>query len=192
MTTWRRLPAVLAAVALALCWAPAAHAAGTPTNGGFEADGGTANPTGWTTGGTTSASFTEAGGRSGSYRLAHYSPSAYEVETRQVLTGVSNGWHTLRVWVRSGGTSHIALRDCGGAEQRTYLPISAGALWIELVVSTQVTTGRCTIALVSKGKAGSWANFDDVRFTTERTSLPIRGGDVSSLKKGEDHGAVYR
>jgi arabinogalactan endo-1,4-beta-galactosidase len=190
--TPRRLLAVIAALALALGTSPPASAAATPTNGGFEANGGTANPTGWTTAGTLSASFTEAGGRSGSYRLAHYSASAYEVETRQVLTGVPNGWHTLRVWVRSGGTSHIALRNCGGAEQRTSLPVSAGALWIELAVSAQVTTGQCTIALVSKGKAGSWANFDDVRFTAERTSLPIRGGDVSSLKKGEDHGAAYR
>ncbi len=192
MTFPRRLLAVVAALALAVGLSPPASAAATPTNGGFEAGSGTANPTGWTTSGTTGASFTEAGGHSGSYRLSHYSASAYEVETRQVLTGVSNGWHTLRVRVRSGGTSHIALRDCGGAEQRAHLPISAGALWIELAVSAQVTTGRCTIALVSKGKAGSWANFDDVRFTAERTSLAIRGGDVSSLKKGEDHGAVYR
>src|SRR5690242_21573996 len=49
------------------------------TNGGFESDGaGVAVPAGWSEYGTTAASYTESGGHGGSYRLTHYSSSAYK------------------------------------------------------------------------------------------------------------------
>ena len=66
------------AAGLALTALPAqtASAASTLTNGGFESDGtGTATPAGWSTysaAGQNSASFTEAGGHGGSYRLTLY------------------------------------------------------------------------------------------------------------------------
>jgi arabinogalactan endo-1,4-beta-galactosidase len=44
------------------------------------------------------------------------------------------------------------------------------------------------------GWSEAWANFDDVTFTSAAATGPlqIKGADVSSLKKNEDHGAVYR
>ncbi|WP_447005937.1 glycoside hydrolase family 53 protein [Saccharothrix isguenensis] len=185
--------AAAAVLAVAAAGAPAASAASSIANGGFES-----GTSGWTTSspnGTQAASFTEPGGRSGGYRLSHWSSSAYQVETTQTLTGLANGRFTARVWVRSGGgqvQSSVALRGCGGAEQRTHVPVSAGELWIQLAVTANVTGGRCTVVLSSNARAGNWANFDDVRFDPGQTSLPIRGGDVSTLKKAEDLDAVYR
>ena len=74
--------ALVTAVAVAL----PAVAASTNTNPGFESGVGQ-SPTGWSESGTTSASKSEAGGRSGSAQLAHWASSAYSVETYQVLTG---------------------------------------------------------------------------------------------------------
>ncbi|MET0135998.1 MAG: hypothetical protein ABW215_20650 [Kibdelosporangium sp.] len=101
----------------------------------------------------------------------------------------------MRAWVRSGGgqnDAYIALRDCGGSEQRANLPIDPDGLWIRLAVSVDVTGQQCTISLVSDAKAGNWANFEDVQFAAGHVALPVRGGDVSSLRKGEAKGATYR
>jgi arabinogalactan endo-1,4-beta-galactosidase len=194
---------LLTAVLLAGTTVPAS-AATTLTNPGFEASGGTQTPPGWSessASGQQSASFTEAGGRSGTYRLSHWASSAYQVETYQQLTGLATGSYTLRAWVRSGGgqvATYLALRDCGGTEQRT--PIPTTSTWTQISVTAQVTTGRCTASIVSNARAGNWINVDDLEFgpTDGSGGNPgpnpnlIRGVDISSLKKSEDRGGVYR
>ncbi|WP_033213496.1 glycoside hydrolase family 53 protein [Kitasatospora phosalacinea] len=176
-----------------------AGAAGTLTNTGFEADGtGTAAPTGWSVysaAGQNGASYTEAGGHSGSYRLTHYSAAAYKVETYQYLSGLANGSYTLTAWVRSSGgqnSAYLALRNCGSAEQRTDLPPTPNGAWIRLVTSIAVTGGQCTVSIDSDANAGNWINVDDLSFTPGSTGLAARGVDVSTLKKSEDKGGVYR
>ncbi|MET9513615.1 arabinogalactan endo-1,4-beta-galactosidase [Streptomyces sp. NPDC002994] len=196
-----RAAAVLALTALMLAALPmtSAQAATAPVNTGFESDGtGTATPTGWSTysaAGQSSASFTEAGGHSGSYRLSHWSASAYKVETYQALTGLTDGSYTLSARVRSGGAqnaTYIALRNCGGTEQRTDLPPTPDGRWIRLVTSVKVTGGKCTVSLNSDAGAGGWANFDDIAFTRGATGLTVKGGDLSTLAKNEAYGATYR
>src|SRR5581483_1946859 len=54
-----------------------------------------------------------------------------------------------------------------------------------------VTGNQCTINLVDNGNAGNWTNYDDITFTSGYASIPIRGGDVSSLERGEELGGVY-
>lgn len=186
-TPWKPLAAALALAAAVAVPMPVSAAA-TVTNPGFES-----GLSGWTS--TGSASYTEAGGRSGATRLAHWSQSAHQVETRQTLTGLSSGWFTARAWVRSSGSqkaAYLALRDCGGAEKRVAFPVSADGLWLRVAVSTLVSAGRCTIAVVSDANAGNWLNVDDIEFTSGRATVPFRGGDVSTLTKAEDKGGVYR
>ncbi|MFF8386343.1 arabinogalactan endo-beta-1,4-galactanase [Streptomyces kanasensis] len=184
---------LVAGLALTAAPAPAAHAAATLANPGFES--GTA---GWSTRSATghhSASFVEAGGRSGASRLSHWAPTAYRVETYQSLTGLPDGPHTLTAWVRSGGgrhAAHLSLRDCGAPEQRTDLPVTPDGRWMRIVTSVRVTSGRCTVAITSDAHAGSWINVDDLTLTAGSTGLSVRGVDVSSLKKSEDLGGVYR
>jgi arabinogalactan endo-1,4-beta-galactosidase len=185
---------------LALTTLPAgpAHAAATLTNGGFESDGtGTATPTGWSTysaAGHDAASFTESGGHSGGHRLTHWSSAAYKVETYQYLSGLTNGTYTLTAWVRSGGgqnAARLALKNCGGAEQRTDLPVSTSG-WIRIVTSVAVTNNQCTISVYSDADAGNWINVDDLAFTRGSTGVPVKGADISSLAKSEAYGGVYR
>jgi len=105
--TW----SLVAAAGLAVGGAVPAVAATTPDHGtrtptvvnpGFEADGtGVAAPLGWSTSGTSTASYSELGGRSGSYRLSHWSPNAYRVDTYQTVTDIAPGDYTLGVWIRT-------------------------------------------------------------------------------------------
>lgn len=185
------------AAGLALTALPAqtAQAASTLTNAGFEADGsGAATPGGWSEYGDTGASYVESGGHSGSYRLTQYSSAAYKVETYQYLSGLTNGNYKLTAWVRSGGgqnSAYLALKNCGGTEQRTDLPVSTSA-WIHLVVPVSVTNNQCTISVYSDAKAGNWINVDDLTFTSGTTGLSVKGSDISSLVKSEAFGGVYR
>jgi arabinogalactan endo-1,4-beta-galactosidase len=189
------LPPLAAGLALATLPAQSAQAASTLTNGGFEADGaGAAAPSGWSEYGSTAASFAESGGRSGGYRLSHWASTAYKVETYQYLSGLTNGNYRLTAWVRSGGgqkSAYIALKNCGGAEQRTDIPVSSSG-WIRIVVPVNVTTNQCTISVNSDANAGNWINVDDLTFTSGTSGTTIKGADVSSLPKSEAKGGVYK
>ncbi|MBG0857829.1 arabinogalactan endo-1,4-beta-galactosidase [Streptomyces spinoverrucosus] len=186
---------LMAGLALTALPAQTAQAAGTLTNGGFETDAtGAATPSGWSEYGATGASYVEAGGRSGSYRLSHWASTAYKVETYQYLSGLTNGNYRLTAWVRSGGgqnSAYIALKNCGSAEQRTDLPVSASG-WIRIVVPINVTNNQCTISINSDANAGNWINVDDLTFTSGTSGTSIKGADVSSLAKSETLGGVYR
>ena len=188
--------AALTAAVLAGSPSVAAHAATTISNPGFEANGtGTATPTGWTTTGTSAASYTEAGGHSGSYQLSHWSSTAYTVDTQQTLTGLSDGDWTLGAWIRSddtGGANTISLTGCGSATATTYVPVVSDGNWLHIVDYVDVTNGRCTINLSSSSAAGAWTNYDDITFTAGSAPVAVRGGDVSSLYRGETLGGVYR
>jgi arabinogalactan endo-1,4-beta-galactosidase len=161
-------------------------------NPGFES-GATA---GWAERGDRDASFVEPGGHDGSgFRLTHWAESGYSVTTEQTVTGLRNGWHTLRAWVRTDGgqrSAYVGLRGCGRPEERTALPRTGGTDWVEIAVTTRVTAHRCTIVLRSHAAPGNWAHFDDVALVPGRLApVSVRGADVSTLKKNEDFGAVY-
>ncbi|MEU1892382.1 glycoside hydrolase family 53 protein [Streptomyces pristinaespiralis] len=186
------LPALGALLITALPAQPVSAAA-TLSNTGFES-----GTTGWSTysaAGQHTASYTEAGGRTGSNRLTHWSSSAYKVETYQYLSGLTDGTYKLSAWVRSSGgqnAAYLALRNCGSAEQRTDLPPTPDGRWIRLVTSVRVTGGQCTVSINSDARAGNWLNVDDLTFTRGSTGLSVKGVDVSTLKKSEDLGGVYR
>jgi len=158
------------------------------------------DPSGWSERGDGAASYVEAGGRSGDWRLTHWSAMPYHVKTSQTMAGLADGTYTLRVAVRSSGgqrSAYIGLTGCGGGTaQRVALPRTGDEWWVEVALSTRVTSGQCKISLVSNAGAGQWANFDDLTFTRTNGAegLPVRigGADISHLTKNEGHGAVYR
>ncbi|MBN2146248.1 MAG: glycosyl hydrolase 53 family protein [Anaerolineales bacterium] len=164
-------------------------------NPGFEEQGTGGTPAGWNHSGATEAILIEDRGHSGDFRLTHQGENAYQVETWQTISGLANGWYTLRAWVRSsGGQNEVYLAlQCGNVEQRVYAPpTTPGYRWLQLVVSNQVTDGQCTIRLYSDGNPDTWASFDDVELAPGQAVLSILGADISSLTKSEDLGGVYR
>ncbi len=207
-----RLVVVLEIMGIVVGWAPANLPAATneipptgvptPTSGpvillnpSFESREANGVPTGWNQTGAAEAGYLEDRGHSGDFRLTHRSAEAYQVETWQAVSGLQDGWYTLRVWTRSGGGQravYVSLR-CGSDERRAYVPPSTpGYRWIQLVVSNQVTDGQCTISLYSDGNPDTWASFDDIELVPGRAALSILGADVSSLHKSEDMGGIYR
>lgn len=191
---WIALAAVAAPLLLA---GPAAASSGPAAvaNGGFEAGGAaTDRPAAWQSSGRTSADRSEAGGHSGGFQLTHSSTTPFAVETSQRIGQVRKpGWYTLRARVRQSvgdNDSYIALRGCGGSEQRAYVP--ALGEWLQIVVSARIQSRHCTILLHTRAAGGEWTSFDDVELVPGRAQLSIFGADVSSLKKSEDLGGVYR
>jgi arabinogalactan endo-1,4-beta-galactosidase len=164
-------------------------------NPGFEDQESGGTPTGWKNTGEQEAFLIEERGHSGDFRLTHKGTEAYQVETSQTLSGLANEWYTIRAWVRSSGGQnavYIALK-CGGEEKRVYVPpTTPGYRWVQLSVSNRVTDGKCTIGLYSDGNSGNWASFDDVELVHGQIALSILGADISSLKKSEDMGGIYK
>ncbi|HEY8473410.1 MAG TPA: glycosyl hydrolase 53 family protein [Natronosporangium sp.] len=176
-----------------------ALAQATVVNPGFESGSGQ-TPTGWSESGQTSASYAEAGGRSGARRLAHWSASAYQVETYQQFPNLPSGSYTLRVWVRSSGGQHaayIALRNCGvSPEPRTNIPQTSTTTWVQISVTANLSGGsQCRASFNSNANAGNWINFDDVELISNGggggQAVQIKGGDVSTLAKNEAFGGTY-
>jgi len=175
---------------------PAAQAAPIELiNPGFEARDASGLPEGWTNTGDVSAVLVEERGHSGEFRLTHQGAESYQVETSQVVSGLTNGWYTLRAWIRSSGSQNevaIALK-CGDTEKRVSVPsTSPGYRWLQLVVSNEVSDQTCTLSLYSDGSPDTWASFDDLELVPGRAALSILGSDISSLKKSEDLGGVYK
>jgi arabinogalactan endo-1,4-beta-galactosidase len=164
-------------------------------NPGFEDQEASGMPIGWNHTGPTEAIVIEDRGHSGDFRLTHQSAGAYQVETWQDVSSLENTWYTLRAWVRSSGeqnTVYVALK-CANDEERVYVPSTMpGYRWIQLAVSNQVIDGHCTINLYSDGNPDTWASFDDIELVSGRSALSILGADISSLKKSEDMGGIYR
>jgi arabinogalactan endo-1,4-beta-galactosidase len=161
-------------------------------NPGFEVNSPDGVPEGWNISGK--GTTIEGRGHSGNFRLTHKGSDAYQVETRQIVSGLADGWYTLRAWVRSSGGQnavYLALK-CGEQETRVNIPpTTPGYRWIQLVVSNQATDGACTIRLYSDGNPDTWASFDDIELVPGRAALSILGSDISSLMKSEDMGGVY-
>ena len=165
-------------------------------NGSFEDDGtGVASPVGWVSSGSVNADFTEFGGHTGSLRLSHWSAEAYSVDTAQTVSGLADGWYTLRAWVRrsTGRNNSYVELACGRDPERVYLPVSWPDQWLHVVVSARVTDGSCTVTLHTDGDA---RRMVELRRRGARSrgaaKLSVLGADVSSLKKSEDLGGVYR
>ena len=164
-------------------------------NPGFEEREPSGTLAGWNNTGTGEAQVIEDRGHSGDFRLTHTATEAYQVDTWQAISGLNNEWYTLSAWVRSSGgqnSVYIALK-CGKDEKRVYVPpTTPGYRWIQLLVSNQVTDGQCTISLYSDGNSDTWASFDDIDLVPGLFTLSILGADISSLKKSEDMGGVYK
>lgn len=165
-------------------------------NASFDNDGtGVASPVGWVSTGSIAADFTETGGRTGAYRLTHWSSSAYAVDTSQTISGARYGnWYTLRAFARrSSGTNNSYLElACGRESRRVAIPVAWWDQWLELAVPVQAKSSTCTVKLHTDAAAGEWTQFDDIQLVPGTAKLSVLGADVSSLDKSEDFGGVYR
>lgn len=140
-------------------------------NMGFEETGPNPNPLFWTKWSNTAsetASYSEAGGRSGASHGTHWSANAYRVYTSQRLTGLSNGLYTARVWVRSSGgqiTCQFQVEGYSSPSVARVAAITAASGWtMREIRDINVQNGAATVGIWSDARAGNWVNFDDLEF----------------------------
>ncbi|MBA2482263.1 MAG: right-handed parallel beta-helix repeat-containing protein [Planctomycetes bacterium] len=168
-------------------------------NPGFEADGAPVQAIsawgtwGGNTGVDSDADYTESfgGTHGGSWHGTHWKPTAYEVYTWQVPTGLASGTYTLSAWVKgSGGQQYAWLeaKDYGGAKRTVDIP-GTSAWTLISIPGIQVTNGQCVIGFYSRASAGQWIHFDDLSFAAtgagagaaaslaETTGSAAAGGD---------------
>ncbi len=162
----------------------------TVVNGGFE-DG----LTGWRTAGTAGAAHVDAAGVDGTaHRLAHWSENPYSAITSQTLSGLRPGWLTVSAWVKSGGElgrSRLELLD-GPRSASVVLPnTEQDDGWVRLAVSLRIGGRSAVIRLRTAAPGRTWATIDAITVQYGRVASDIRGADLSSVPKNEDHGAVY-
>lgn len=187
----RQIPAIATVLVLALgalIAPPAATAASTISNPGFES-----GLTGWTVSGPTGSAKTETSGYQSTNRLTHYLSTNTTVTTSQTLTGLASGWHTFRANVKSGGpanSSRLVLTGCGTASSTVLPSTETDDAWLSMAVSADVNGGNCTLQLKTTG-AYAWASMDNVTFTPGRIDRKVRGADLSSIPKNEAYGAAY-
>ncbi|MBJ6364027.1 choice-of-anchor Q domain-containing protein [Paenibacillus sp. GCM10012307] len=146
-------------------------------NPGFEADGPTPNPSGWSTwsgSNTPNASYTEGfgGSHGGSYHLTHYNGQngSWNVYTYKTITGLANGYYTLTAWARKSGNgfsvSRMEAKDFGSGSTLT-ANIPSSSNYQKLTISgIKVTNGTATIGFYTQVDSGSGYPFvyiDDVR-----------------------------
>lgn len=128
--------------------------------------------------------------RSGSTSLLH---GPGQVESSQLVSGLSEDWYTLKVWARSNlrhKEAYVALKNCNGETIRADLPLIRDR-WMHLVVSAPIQGANCTVSLYSEGDEGAQIYFDDVELVPGRAALSVLGADISSLKKSEEKGGIY-
>lgn len=137
-------------------------------NPGFETDGATQTPSGWSTWSNSNdnANYTEFGGHSGSYRLSHWKSTPYQVSTYQIKTGLTNGTYTMKAWVKSGGgfnQSQMYVKNFGGTERNTAIPTTNS--WTQLTITNiHVTNGQAEFGFWTDANANNWINVDNVEF----------------------------
>ena len=160
-------------------------------------------PAGWSESGAVAASFTEAGGHTGDFRLTHWSADRRTGwRPTQQITGLRRGAYTLRAWVRSSGDQRAtrrALRGCGGPAAASTLPLTGGEWWVQVAVRRRVTRGSLHDRHRLRRAGRRLAQRRRRRASPASPAAPARpagwrssGADVSHLTKNEDHGAVYR
>lgn len=99
----------------------------------------------------------------GSYKLTHYSASAYQQLNAQVKS-LANGSYTASVWARSSGGQKVLrlyAKGHGGAEMTAEIGSGAVTGYTKYTLSNiQVTTGTLEVGVYSDANAQNWAAFD--------------------------------
>ena len=147
-------------------------------NGSFEYDPDTVNPACpkcWqlSGGGGLSSQVVEGQAARDRYTLRHgRADKPFEVTTWQSLDYLMNGNYELTAMVRSSGgleTARIRVTNTGGPDLVVNVP--ASETWKSIAIPRiSVSNNSVTILLESKGGAGQWVEFDDVRF--QKPALP--------------------
>lgn len=127
------------------------------------------------------------------YSLGYWNDSDYEVWTEQTITGIENGYYRVEAYAASGGNQeahYIYANDFGGTGARTSIPITNE--FTKVVLNFEVTNNSVTIGFYSKGRAGTWSNYDCISLVkTDEEYKFLKGGDLTMVNYIEDLGGSF-
>ncbi len=146
------------------------------TNPGFEA---ASTLTGWTVDGTTAAAKVDnsAGNAySGTRSLNYWYGSDYAFTISQAITGLPDGYYTLKAKAAGGGGEtmlRLFADGYGGNKRSSENIVNAGwNVWgTYMIEHIHVTNGQAVIGIEVAAPAEVWGNFDDIEFYRE-VSVP--------------------
>ena len=142
------------------------------TNAGFES-GDTSEWSQWSNG-KSAQKVDKENPYAGSYKLTHWSSSAYRQLTSQTIT-VPNGTYKFTGWVRSGGgQNQLKLfaknysKGKGSDEVSAVIGSKPVGYWTKYTIENiRVTNGNIEIGVWSDAKANQWAAFDKFELTRQ-------------------------
>lgn len=149
---------------------------------------------GWRVNGNVEAASGKGNwGYDDSYSLGYWSESDYEVWTEQTITGVENGYYRVEAYAASGGNQeshYIYANDFGGTGARTSIPITND--FVKVVLNFEVTNNQVTLGFYSKGRAGTWSNYDCISLIKSDEEYKfLKGGDLTMVNYIEDMGGTF-
>lgn len=132
----------------------------------------------------------------GDKRLDYYSDDPYVAKTFQTISDIENGNYILSVYIANNGifnTSYMYV-ESGGDKITKDLPETGD--WRQIKLPVTVENREITIGFNADGQSGAWLGVDVVTLTKEENITPdpdgfIKGLDISSLTKVEDHGGIF-
>ena len=128
-----------------------------------------------------------------SYSLGYWNDTDYEVWTEQTITGIENGYYRVEAYAASGGNQeahYLYANDFGGTGARTSIPITNE--FTKVVLNFEVTNNSVTIGFYSKGRAGTWSNYDCISLVkTDEEYKFLKGGDLTMVNYIEDLGGRF-
>ena len=127
------------------------------------------------------------------YSLGYWSDSDYEVWTEQTITGIENGYYRVEAYVASSGNQeshYVYANDFGGTGAKTSVPITND--FTKVVLNLEVTNNEVTVGFYSKGRAGTWSNYDCISLVkTDEEYKFLKGGDLTMVNYIEDQGGSF-
>lgn len=149
---------------------------------------------GWNVRGDVSAASGKGNwGYDDSYSLGYWGENDYEVWTEQTITGIENGYYKVEAYAASGGNQeahYIYANDFGGTGARTSIPITNN--FVKVSLNFEVTNNQVTLGFYSKGRAGTWSNYDCISLIkTDEEYKFLKGGDLTMVNYIEDMGGTF-
>jgi arabinogalactan endo-1,4-beta-galactosidase len=133
---------------------------------------------------------------SGYKRLGYYSDDPFKANTSQTLSGLENGNYILSAYVANSGTFNESYMYAENSDGKVTEDILKEGEWPLIELPVTVSNGEITIGFYADGQAGAWLGIDVVTLLKAEKATPapegfIKGVDISSLSKVEDHGGKF-
>ncbi len=154
----------------------------------------------WETNGSGAITIKEddwAAPNGGEKRLDYYSDDSFQADTFQTITDLENGNYILSAYVANNDTAfNESYLYAEGNDGKVMIDIPRAGDWTLVELPVSVSGGEVTIGFYADGHAGAWLGIDVVSLVKEKNSTPepeefIKGVDISSLTKVEDHGGKF-